>query len=192
MKRLFPCVLALVCLCAFASCGAGPKDHTNLDNPERDVILTAPPALTVCLGEDSIQAMRGTTSWNYDNEDGTWSGFESDSLHPLDMNSKDLTPTLVITPEANNSQNFLTAQLKFDIPPDEISVRCWSETCWGDTDAQSEDIPIEDFTIELKDGGYIYEVISTWSSSERYNGTARDSFYAGPASPDGSTIPAGS
>ena len=128
--------------------------------------------------DSSIEALRGTTSWFYDNGDGTQTGIESDSMHPLDINSKEHMPTLLITPTLNSSKNPLEAVLQFDVNPDEVSVHCWSDEHWGNTYAESEDILLNDFSIELKDSGYIYEVIAHWSSSEKYGGKAYYSFYA--------------
>lgn len=57
--------------------------------------------------------MRGTTSWHYMNPDGTSTGIEADSLHPL--TAKEYMPVL---PAAGGD-----ARLEFDIAPDEITVR---------------------------------------------------------------------
>jgi len=141
-------------------------------------ILTEPPTLTISTLDSSIEALRGTTSWLYDNGDGTQTGIESDSMHPLDSSSKEYMPTLLIMPTSYSSKNPLEAVLQFDVIPDEVSVHCWSDEHWENTSSQSEDILINDFTIELKDGGYIYEVIAHWNSSEKYGGTAYYSFYA--------------
>jgi hypothetical protein len=43
-----------------------------------------------------------------------------------------------------------------------------------------EGVPVRDFTIALKDDGYIYEVFARWDSSDKYEGTASYSFYAVP------------
>ncbi len=152
-------------------------------------ILIEPPTLTISTLDSSIEALRGTTSWLYDNGDGTQSGIESDSMHPLDSNSKEYMPTLLITPTPNSSKNPLEAVLQFDVNPDEVSVHCWSDEHWGNTSAESEDILVNDFAIELKDSGYIYEVIAHWSSSEKYGGTAYYSFYAVPSDFAGQITP---
>jgi hypothetical protein len=144
-----------------------------------DNVLEDPPNLTISTWNSSIEAMMGTTSWGYDKGDGTWSGVDIDCLHPLD--SKEFMPALQITPSPYSSKSSLDAALFFDIAPDAITVCCWSDIHWGNISAESEDISVRDFTIELKNGGYIYEVFARWDSSDKYEGTAYYSFYAVPA-----------
>lgn len=171
MKRYIMLFLSLICIVTVAGCN-------NVPAIGNQPILTEPPTLTISTSDSSMEALRGTTSWFYDNGDGTRTGIESDSMHPLDSNSKKYMPTLLITPTSSSSKNPLEAVLKFDVTPDEVSVHCWSDEHWGNTSAKSEEILVNDFAIELKDGGYIYEVIAHWNSSEKYGGTAYYSFYA--------------
>jgi len=142
-----------------------------------DAVLKEPPALTISISDKNIEAMRGTSSWMYDNGDGTWSGVESDSVHPLDNSTKEYMPKLMLT-SSELSSTVAVCSLWFDTFPDETTIRCWEERQWGDTSAESEPVSVSNFTMELKDGGYIYEVIATWNSSEKYNGKAYYSFYA--------------
>lgn len=171
MKRYIALFFSLICIITVAGC----SNATAIGNQP---ILTEPPKLTISTLDNSIEALRGTTSWLYDNGDGTQTGIESDSMHPLDSNSKKYMPTLLITPTPDFSKKPLEAVLQFDVSPDEVSVHCWSDKHWGNTSAESEDILVNDFAIELKDSAYIYEVIARWSSSEKYGGTAYYSFYA--------------
>ena len=46
--------------------------------------VTEPPELVVVCGEEQVTALRGTYSWMYNNEDGTSTGVEADSAHPLE------------------------------------------------------------------------------------------------------------
>ena len=174
MKRYAAMLFSLVYIVVLTGCNNSPA----ISNHEPVPIFTEPPTLTVNTLDSSIEALRGTTSWFYDNGDGTQTGIESDSMHPLDSNSKEYMPTLLITLTPNSSKNPLEAVLQFNVTPDEVSVHCWSDEHWGNTSAQSEDILINDSTIELKDGRYIYEVIAHWNNSEKYGGTAYYSFYA--------------
>ena len=144
--------------------------------------LKEPPALTVVYGENSIEASRGTYSWTYQNEDGTWTGIEADSMHPLQ--AKEYMPSLNLLPVI---PSFVGMQ--WDTVPDKVSVRCWSEAYWGQYDAESEEVPAKllcidssdgcdpYFSVELKDGSYVYEVIAEWNSAEAYSGKACYSFY---------------
>ncbi len=133
--------------------------------------LFSPPECTVCLGDNSIQAWQGTASWNYDNGDGTWTGINSDSMHPLD--AKGELPVLPVS-------DVREARLQFAVYPDEISIRCWSDREWGNSSAPAEALAIDDFTFTLKEEGCIYEITATWNSAEHYNGTAIYAFYAAP------------
>ena len=167
MKRYFFMPLALILLTGCAHQGTGPA-------PE---VLTEPPVLTVRCGEITVEALRGAASWSYDNSDGTWTGFEADSLHPLDEAARDLTPRLVFPASAEAPE----AALEWDTAPDTVTVRRWSDSLWGDTGAPAEEIRPEDFTITLREEGCVYEVVADWSSPEHWGGTAHYSFHAGPA-----------
>ena len=149
-------------------------------------ILTDAPELTVETADQNITAMQGTTSWMYHVEGDTWSGLETDSMHPLDNNSREIIPVLRYnTLSTNKRMKPNDANLLFDPVPDSVTVRCWDEKYWGnpeENDNKAELLPYKgyNFCIELKDGGYIYEVIAEWNSNPKYNGTARYSFYAAP------------
>ena len=144
--------------------------------------LEEPPALTMVCGEESIEALRGTSSWTYQNEDGTWTGIEADSMHPLQ--AKEYMPNLTLLPVMPSF-----AGMQWDTVPDKVSFRCWSEAYWGQYDAESETVPAKllcidssdgcdpYFSVELKDGSYVYEVIAEWNSAETYSGKACYSFY---------------
>ena len=56
-----------------------------------------------------------------------------------------------------------TVELYFDVQPQEISVRCWSDAYWGKVDAKEENAALNRNKLELKDGGYIYEVVAKWT-----------------------------
>ncbi len=134
-------------------------------------VLFSPPECTVCLGDNSIQAWQGTASWNYDNGDGTWTGINSDSMHPLD--AKGELPVLPVS-------DVREARLQFAVYPDEISIRCWSDREWGNSSAPAEALAVSGFAFALNDGGFIYEILAEWNSAEQYNGTAIYAFYAAP------------
>ena len=72
-----------------------------------------------------------------------------------------------------------TAVLRFKEDPDHIlSVCCWSDAYWSDPEAEGEDLDVNGNEIELKSGGYIYEVTAEWDTGKSgYGGTAHYSFY---------------
>lgn len=138
-----------------------------LSDEQANVILEKPPALTVISDETAVDALLGTYSWQKINSDGTATGIESDSAHPLDCEA------LLTKLETTRT----TAVLRFAEDPDKIlSIQCWSEERWGDTGASSEDVAIDGYEIELKPGGYIYEVKAEWQGNNG-SGSAYYSFY---------------
>lgn len=133
------------------------------------IVLDSPPILDVISDNTLCTAILGTYSWERRNNDGTTTSTEADSAHPLEC--KDVLVQLDTTEE--------TALLRFQTKPDEIlSVRCWSDDYWNDPAADSEAVNINGDKIELKRGGYIYEVTAQWSTESGYGGgTASYSFY---------------
>ena len=71
-----------------------------------------------------------------------------------------------------------TAALRFQAEPDSIvDVRCWSDAHWSDPDAEAEPCALDGNTLQLKPGGYIYEVTARWDDSQGSGGTACYAFY---------------
>lgn len=197
MKKLMAFVLAFSCVLGLAACSAQEKQkdaRQQIQFPESSAAsletaaLKEPPALTVVYGENnSVEALRGTASWMYQNEDGTWTGIEADSMHPLD--AKEYMPCLELLPVMTSSRSHLKVRMQWDTIPDKVTVRCWNESYWGQYDAESEEVPAKllcidssdgcdaYFSVELKDGSYVYEVIAEWNSAETYHGKACYSFY---------------
>lgn len=191
--------IALSLICVSVGCSAAQDDAAFTQGTEEVTqqaifydeksdlnvaVLTAPPELTAVCGNKSAEALRGTTSWHYQNEDGTGTGFCSDAVHPLEA-KEHMTP-LELTPAAVSSVNPLEAYLRWDTAPDKVSVRFWNEECWNNPTAESDEIPVNitdtdlntpTFSIELKDGNCIYEVVAEWNSNEKHGGTAYYSFY---------------
>ena len=176
-------LLGLVFLLSITGC----RKDTPADTDSS--ILTTAPELTVKTSDQTIAATQGTTSWRYHVEGDTWSGFEADSVHPLDGSIREIIPKLyydALSTISHMKPN--DADLIFDPAPDSVTVRCWDEIYWGkpEDDDKAESVPCEgpDFHIELKDSGYIYEVIANWNCTPEYNGTAGYFFYAAPATPE--------
>ena len=167
-----------------------PKNNSKGGSKNNEIALNEPPALTLIYGKENINALRGTTSWTYVNDDGTSTGIESDSLHPLQ--AKEIMSLLNLFPSTLSSSEPLKATLKWDFVPDEVTVRCWGEDCWGQTgdyNETSEEIPVKRLmidsdtktvpiiSVELKNGNYIYEITAEWNSYEKFSGKISYSFY---------------
>ncbi len=139
-----------------------------LNAEDANVILEEPPALTIVSDNTAGDALLGSYSWQIMNADGTATATISDNAHPLDCED------LLLAQETTE----MTAELVFKESPDSIiSVRRWSDEHWADTAASSEDVTVNGDIIELKPGGYIYEVIAKWETDNGYGGTAHYSFY---------------
>ncbi len=134
------------------------------------LVLETPPVLTVVCEETAVETVGGTYSWEKRNADGMSTHTEADSAHPLDC--KDLLLPVAFETEER------TAVLRFAEEPDTIvSIRCWSDAFWGDTSAKAEEVTWDGMEIELKPGGYIYEVAAKWNAENGYGGVAYYSFY---------------
>ena len=140
-----------------------------LNEGDAMIILEKPPALDVIIDNTCNDTLLGTYSWQCKNNDGTFTNMEADSAHPLDC--ADLLEQIETT-ETN-------ALLHIAEEPDTIlSVRCWSDEHWSDPAADSENVSLNGNEIELKAGGYIYEVTAEWNTEKSgYGGTAHYSFY---------------
>lgn len=140
-----------------------------LNEGDSMIILEKPPALDVISDNTCSGTLLGTYSWQCKNNDGTFTNREADSAHPLDC--ADLLHQFETT-ETN-------AFLRFAEEPDTIlSVRCWSDEHWSDAAADSENVSVNGSEIELKAGGYIYEVIAEWNTEKSgYGGIAHYCFY---------------
>lgn len=136
------------------------------DNAPR--LLKEPPALTVICGDTAAGALLGTYSWQWQAPSGSWEGVASDSAHPLDCQE-------FLLPLETEEE---TAVLRFQAEPGSImDVRCWSDAHWSDPDAEAEPCAFDGSTLQLKPGGYIYEVTAQWDDSQGSGGTAHYAFY---------------
>lgn len=140
-----------------------------LNAENADIILEEPPRLTVISDETAHDALLGTYSWLKRNSDGTSTATEADSPHPLDCEG------LLLKFETRET----TATLNFTENPDSIlNIQCWNEEHWNNPNANSEKVAINKYEIELKQGGYIYEVVAEWNTEKSdYGGIAHYYFY---------------
>lgn len=172
----------------------GETDFNDISLDREDIVieqvgvLTEPSELAVVCNGKQITALRGTYSWMHQNEDGTATSIEADSMHPLE--SKEYMPDLPLEYSYKSSVDSFRAYLEFLADPDEVEVAYWSEECWNNTSADKKILPVKtveidfaddswgvDYAIDLFDGNYIYEVVARWNSSEKYSGVAHYSFY---------------
>ena len=161
----------------------------SLPKYEGDKVIDVPPTLVVVSNGQSIEALKGTSSWIHEGTNGMSEAVMSDSGHPL-MMKKSMPSIDVLTVHYATIGDPLQAKIQFnakgvtpvyEVPPDEIYIRCWEEKHWGKTNAKSENINPTivngNLFFDLKDGNYIYEVVATWSTQDKFSGTAQYSFY---------------
>ncbi len=184
MKKLLCMVLTVLCLAVLVGCESKTVESDAV------AALKTVPTLTVYCGENSTEALTGTQEWWYDNGDGTQTSFIADSLHPLQC--KEYMTPLTILPSIQSALP-LAARLEFSVAPDTVSARSWSaDSFYGpgepvddgyyealtyilEPEGGTEDV--RQYFVELTYGGYVYEIIATWDSYERFGGEVRYSFY---------------
>ena len=172
-KYLFILLAVLVILSALAGCdtpdegeGEATVIHGGAVTEQDSNFPAEPPHLGVSDGNATVTAWRGTYSWLVENDDGTGSGINADSMHPLDC--KEGIPSLKMA-----KKGILT--FSFEEAPTSITVRRYRLNS-SDYDAY-EEIPVEDGTIEVKPGNYLYEVIVKWNHPNKpYSGTVYYAF----------------
>lgn len=131
--------------------------------------FSEPPRLTIGSLADAVT---GGYSWSYAVGNGSWCHVIADSTHPLQMKEH----LQVISP--GNA----TVDLNFEDWPESYTVRCWPDSEFGNPDAKSEAVMTWNYSIQLKNGGYIYEVTAVWEEDDSaHNGTVTYVFYAAPA-----------
>lgn len=141
--------------------------------------LTSPPSLTLVCGEERFDALRGTSSWWYDNGDGTKTSIAADSLHPL--NAQKLMSVLPADAER--------VTLEFSVLPDSVSAAfIVSDPSEEKPDAHFEECEVKHlcidtdkgcfdrFILELSGSARVYEIVAEWTSLPNCGGTARYSF----------------
>lgn len=172
MKRLLSILIVLAVIVTLPACKTKEiptQPYEPGSNGASKPTSEKPPVLRIQDGTgQSMEAILGTYSWMYDRGDGIWTGVESDSLHPLQM--QELLAPFITADD--------TVELLFDVPPQDITIRCWSDAHWGDMDAHGEIIDLNSDTLQLRNGAYIYEVCASWTGENlAASGTAHYSFY---------------
>ena len=174
MKQYLLMLIALsVCLAAFSGCNAPNEGTIEVPAVQGGMVTdlasnfpAEPPHLQVSDGSATVTAWRGTCSWLVENEDGTGSGINTDTMHPLDC--KEGIPSLKMA-----KKGILT--FSFEEAPTSVTVRRYRLNS-SDYDAY-EEIPAEGGTIEVKPGKFLYEVIVKWNHPNKpYSGTVYYAF----------------
>lgn len=141
-----------------------PEDSS--ESASQTALPASPPSLTISCGDITAIAQPSSYSWQKLNRDGTVTATEVDSAHPLDC--RDSLPKM----KADGK----TAVLIFPQQPSSLTVRCWSDAHWSDPGADSISVTLRGTTVDLRLGGWIYQVAARWAG-ENQGGTAFYSFY---------------
>ncbi len=154
MKRqiiYFLCIMVLVL--TFVSC----TNITNNSEQSKDVPNMQ---LEYLLSGKTVgeEVRHGTSSWTYENGDGTSTNTLTDSAHPLQAIESLL--------KIENIVEIEELKISFSKTPDSYMVCRWPDSCVGDNEAfeNFEKVEVSDDTITVADDGqgYIYEVRATW------------------------------
>ena len=142
--RLLFSIIVFIALLSLFGCNQEEIDKQEGNLPGEN--LHAPPSLTISVGEETIETVRGTYSWSYKHGDGTSTGINADSAAPPDLVegqiSADVTPNTEVS-------------LNFEETPMDYQVRIWdSENNIIGT--YNEVVPSQHI------GRVIYEVLANW------------------------------
>lgn len=156
-------VAASIVVCALVVC-------CFLTDPYRIFIPKDTPGMTILFEGNEVDYAGGSSSWIYDQGDGTEFGYFMDGIHPLGC-LDEMDPVLL--PATLPDGTSLTVTFQFSLEPDVVFVRCYdlsidpADDSWGKL---VEDIPVNGNTIELKDGNYLYQVTAAWELPGKYHG----------------------
>lgn len=132
--------------------GSVVKPVTGTQEP---VLFREPPDAKLLHGNGSTPLYRAGYSWHYPNGDGTMAAVIADSLHALDC--KDILDPIYVTGDY--------VKLAFEDDPDSVEIHCWPDTAWN-TNAEPESVNCYGNAFDLKQGGYVYEIIAKWNERE--------------------------
>ncbi len=117
-------------------------------NVDKYSIIKKPPDLTISSNSNKINAVLGTYSWHYNNDDGTFTGIEADSNSPSVL-VENKTP-LNVELGSDINLHFAKTPQKFEV------------NIWGDGQKIKE-ITVEGTSFKVKKvGRTIYEIYATW------------------------------
>ena len=191
MKALIPLLSAALCLTALVGCAA--KGGTAADPPEPAPVASPLPAdppvsdtefppedpgtLEVVSRQGSVEAWRGSYSWDVDLGDGTRRGIEADAAHPLDVIAE--LPVLRAVPDTISRSKPQTVSLLFSLAPESVSVVCWDASRSPRAEEPGERVEYETregaATFDLREGDRVYMITAVWKQPE-YEGLAYFAF----------------
>jgi len=120
--------------------------------------------------EQYTHAIQLTTSWSITYEDGTGTGYESDSPHALQLGAEYFTDAFLLF---YDSYGIVEMQFSDNFPPETISVQRWNAVyATGNQDIEGllnmgESVDVTENTFLVVDDGndYVYEVYARWQEN---------------------------
>ena len=147
---------ALTLIFLLSMMGCSDMNATN-EKPDNDRLIVesgsgktskatilVPPTLTIDVGEETLTPTLGTYSWHIENDDGTETAIESDSLAPPELINNDNSLQVTIDTKV---------ELNFEIQPGRYSVRIWED---------DNVVSTTDNVVLSSNGKVIYEVLAHW------------------------------
>lgn len=170
MKRLFVIILVVIfCFSVFFGCNnaenvGGTDDSKNSPTPTTTTTIfpQSPPDLLVSYGKTTIEAWRGSSQWCFQNEDGEEEVLHMDSVHPTNVADR-----IEVITVSNNA----TLSLNFEVAPTRIRIEQYKAK--GFEYEYCGEIAVENSTIKVKKGDYLYDIAATWEDETKdYNNIA--------------------
>jgi len=181
MKKIFAiCMTAIICFTFAAGCGGSifgiPLTGGTPATPGIDI--NAPdraPSLTVSISqnhfpEQSVRALQLSTSWTVANEDGSFTSYNSDSPHALQLRVSDFNAA---TLRLSGSSGIIELLFSDDFPPLSITAQRWdAKYATGSQDIEEaletvEYVDVRDSAVRVDSDGtdYIYKISASWENN---------------------------
>lgn len=158
-KNIFILVVILIC-CVFVGGCANEK-----------TVLKQPPSLFVTNDENTIEAKMGTNYWSFDTGNGMREARHSDypkaQIDDMPKLEAEFLPHSVL-PFSSVPAHLI--KLKSSPMPDEVEIRRLTVDNYNNNPEEFETVLAKDFSFELKEGNYVYEVFARWNNADGYEG----------------------
>lgn len=129
-----------------------PSEESVQETIQEESELQSPPDLTVTAGMDSFVITSGNCSWVARGQAGEMGAFVACGAHPLD----DIRDHEFRVIDRNS------AELSFPATPNVMVVRRWPASDLGNPDAEGETVSLDNFTLAIEAGQWVYEIKATW------------------------------
>ena len=140
--------------------------------PTDAALLSHPPQLRVACGGEEVCTPNGGFSWVTEN-----GILCADALHPLQLREYVTDYVCAQTVQDWAVLQFTDVEGGFLVSPEQVTARAWEEDCTPTCDCLSTDVSVENLSMQLLPGGYVYEVIARWGDGETSGGVTTHMFW---------------